>query len=208
MTDILDENLSIDLGALSALESFILARIESFRSIYFHRVGRSVQIMLAMAMEAAKDELGLTKFQSPEQYLSLDDYTMWTKLKECEKSRGIMKDLERRRLLKCVYDQTFYMRDKTVSSIFSVDQIRNEIRDQIASAADIESTAVMLDVPTVPSVPYRHSVFMEPMEIPVFRKTGDEQKIPQRLSEISGIFDVLRGFINILRVYTDARHAS
>ncbi|UCG44911.1 MAG: HD domain-containing protein [Candidatus Bathyarchaeota archaeon] len=205
MTDVLDENLSIDLGALSALESFILARIESFRSIYFHRVGRSVQIMLAVAMEAAKDELGLTEFQSPERYLSLNDYIMWTKLKECEKSRGIMEDLERRRLLKCVYDQTFYMRDKTVSSIFSVDQIRNEIRDQIASAADVESTAVMIDVPTVPSVPYRHSAFMEPMEIPVFRKTGD-QKVSQRLSEISGIFDVLRGFINILRVYTDAKH--
>jgi hypothetical protein len=28
-------------------------------------------------------------------------------------------------------------------------------------------------------------------------------RIPQRLSEISKIFEVLKGFMNILRVYTD-----
>lgn len=206
MLDILNENLAIDLGALSALESFILARIESFRSIYFHRVGRAVQIMLAMAMEEAKDELGLTDFKSPEQYLVLNDYTMWTMLKECKKSKAIIENLERRRLLKCVYDQTFYMKDKTVSSIFGVEEIRNQIRDQIASEAEVEPRSVVIDVPTLPSVPYRHSVLLEPMEIPVFHKTRDGQKIPQRLSEISAIFDVLRGFMNILRVYTDEKH--
>jgi len=206
MLDILNENLAIDLGALSALESFILARIESFRSIYFHRVGRAVQIMLATAMEEAKDELGLTDFKSPEQYLALNDYTMWTMLKECKKSKAIIENLERRRLLKCVYDQTFYMKDKTVSSIFSVEEIRNQIRDQIASEAKVEPRSVVIDVPTLPSVPYQHSVLLEPMEIPVFHKTRDGQKIPQRLSEISAIFDVLRGFMNILRVYTDEKH--
>jgi HD superfamily phosphohydrolase len=206
MLDILNENLAIDLGALSALESFILARIESFRSIYFHRVGRAVQIMLAMAMEEAKDELGLTDFKSPEQYLTLNDYTMWTMLKECKISKEIIQNLERRRLLKCVYDRTFYMKDKTVSSIFSVEEIRNQIRNQIASEAEVEPRSVVIDVPTLPSVPYRHSVLLEPMEIPVFHKTHGGQKIPQRLSEISGIFDVLRGFMNILRVYTDEKH--
>ena len=41
MLDVLGENLAVDVGALSALESFVLARLESFRSIYFHRVGRA-----------------------------------------------------------------------------------------------------------------------------------------------------------------------
>jgi hypothetical protein len=59
MLDVLDDNLAVDLGALSALESFILARIESFKSIYFHRVSRAAQIMLATAMEQAKDDIGL-----------------------------------------------------------------------------------------------------------------------------------------------------
>ncbi|KPV61455.1 MAG: HD domain protein [Candidatus Bathyarchaeota archaeon BA1] len=202
MLDIIDENLAIDLGALSALESFILARIESFKSIYFHRVARSAQIMIAMAMEEARDELGLVDFQSPEEYLSLDDYSVWAMLKRCEKSRGITEDLERRRLLKCAYDQTFYVRDMMISSIFSNEKIRNQIRDQIASEARVEPQSVVIDVPTLASVPYRHSVLLEPMEIPVFYKTRDGRKIPQRLSDISGIFDVLKGFVNILRVYT------
>ena len=58
-------------------------------------------------------------------------------------------------------------------------------------------------MPTVPSVPYHHSVLMEPMEIPAFYKTLEGERIPRRLSEISKIFEVLKGFMNILRVYTE-----
>jgi HD superfamily phosphohydrolase len=206
MLDVIDENLAVDLGALSALESLILARIESFKSIYFHRVGRAAQIMIAIAMEEAKDELGLVDFKAVEEYLAFNDYTVWTMLKNCEKSKGLMENLERRRLLKCAYDQTFYVRDKMVSSIFSVEEIRNQMTEKIASEADIDPRLVVIDVPTLPSVPYRHSVLLEPMEIPVFNKTRDGKKIPQRLSDISRIFDVLKGFVNILRVYTVEEH--
>jgi len=171
MLDVLGENLAVDVGALSALESFVLARLESFRSIYFHRVGRAAQIMLATAMEKAKDELGLVDFDSPEDYLALNDYTVWSMLKECKKSRGIMDDLERRRLLKCAYDRTFHVREKMVPSIFSVEEVRDQMRNKIASEAGVEPQAIVLDVPTVPSVPYHHSDLLEPMEIPVFQKT-------------------------------------
>jgi hypothetical protein len=206
LLDVLGENLAVDVGALSALESFVLARLESFRSIYFHRVGRAAQIMLATAMEQAKDELGLVDYDSPEDYLALNDYTVWAKLKECEKSRGIMENLERRKLLKCAYDRTFYAREKMVPSLFSVDEIRDQMRNKIASEAGVESESVVIDVPTVPSVPYHHSDLLEPMEIPVFQKTRTGEKIPLRLSDISSVFDVLKGFINILRVYTDEKY--
>jgi len=206
MLDVIGENLAVDVGALSALESFVLARLESFRSIYFHRVGRAAQIMLATAMEKAKDELGLVDFDSPEDYLALNDYTVWTMLKECKKSRGIMENLERRKLLKCAYDRTFHVREKMVPSIFNVDEVREQMRNKIASEAGVEPQAIVIDVPTVPSVPYHHSDLLEPMEIPVFQKTRTGEKIPLRLSDISSVFDVLRGFINILRVYTDEKH--
>jgi len=206
MLDVLGENLAVDVGALSALESFVLARLESFRSIYFHRVGRAAQIMLATAMEEANDELGLVEFDSPEDYLALNDYTVWTMLKECKKSRGIMENLERRRLLKCAYNRTFHVREKMVPSIFSVDEVREQMRNKIASEAGVEPQAIVIDVPTVPSVPYHHSDLLEPMEIPVFQKTRKGEKIPLRLSDISAVFDVLKGFINILRVYTDEKH--
>ena len=204
--DVLDENLAVDLGALSALESFVIARIESFKSIYFHRVGRAAQIMLAIAMEKANEELGLTRFKTPEEYLAMDDYTVWTMLKNCEKSSEIIKNLERRRMLKCAYERTFYEKDTMVSNIFGREAYRKQLQADIAKEAEVETEAVIIDVPTVPSVPYHHSVLMEPMEIPVFYKTREGEKILQRLSEISKIFDVLKGFINILRVYTDEKN--
>jgi HD superfamily phosphohydrolase len=204
--DVMDGNLAVDMGALSTLESFIIARIESFKSIYFHRVGRAAQIMLATALERADEELGLSSFKTPEEYLSMDDYTVWAMLKNCKKSSPIIKNLERRRMLKCAYEQTFYVKDKTVSNIFSAEEFRNQIRNKIAKDAKVDPEAIIIDVPTVPSVPYHHSMFMEPMEIPVFSKTRDGKKEVKRLSEISGIFDVLKGFINILRVYTDEKN--
>jgi HD superfamily phosphohydrolase len=206
MMDVLGENLAVDVGALSALESFVLARLESFRSIYFHRVGRAAQIMLATAMENAKDELGLVKFDTPDDYLALTDYTVWTKLRECKKSKAIMNNLERRNLLKCAYDRTFHVKDKMVPSIFCVDEVRDQVRNKIAQDAEVDPQVIMIDVPTVPSVPYHHSDLLEPMEIPVFQKTRNGEKIPLRLSDISSVFDVLKGFINILRVYTEKKY--
>ncbi len=206
MLDVIDGNLAVDVGALSALESFILARIESFKSIYFHRVSRAAQIMLAMAMEKAKDDIGLVNFKTPEEYLSLNDYTVWTMLKLCEKSRKIMENLERRRLLKCAYDQTFHIKDVTVSKLFSTEEIRSEMRDKIAEKAGVNPQLVVIDVPTLPSVPYHHSALIEPMEIPILRKTKDGKKIAQRLSEVSRIFDALKGFINVIRVYTEEKY--
>jgi len=201
--DVLGENLAVDLGALSALESLIIARIESFKSIYFHRVGRAAQIMLAIAMEKANKELGLTDFRTPGEYLAMDDYTVWTMLKNCGKSSQIIENLERRKMLKCAYERTFYEKDTMISNVFGREAYREQLQREIAKEAAVETELVIIDVPTVPSVPYHHSVLMESMEIPVFSKTQEGGKTPQRLSEISRIFETLKGFINILRVYTD-----
>ncbi len=200
--DVLGEDLAVEVGALSALESLIIARIESFKSIYFHRVGRAAQIMLAKAMERANEELGLTRFKTTEQYLAMDDYTVYTMLKNCKKSSGIIGNLERRKMLKCAYEKTFYEKDAMVSNIFSRETHRKQLQDEIAREAKVGVDAVTIDVPTVPSVPYEHSVLMESMEIPVFQRTQEGEKVPQRLSEISKIFETLKGFINIMRVYT------
>jgi HD superfamily phosphohydrolase len=201
--DVLGEDLAVEVGALSALEAFMIARIESFKSIYFHRVGRAAQIMLAMAMEQANEELGLTAFKTPEEYMEMDDYTVWSALKHCEKSKGIIADLEQRRMLKCAYERTFYQKDMMVSNIFGREAYRRQMQSEIAKEAGVDTEAVVIDVPTVPSVPYHHAVLMESMEIPVFSRTPSGGKALQRLSDISKIFETLKGFMNILRVYTN-----
>ena len=202
--DVLGEDLAVELGALSALEAFIIARIESFKSIYFHRVGRAAQIMLAMAMEKADKELGLTAFKTPEEYLEMDDYTVWAALKKCELSKPIIDDLEHRRMLKCAYERTFIEKDTMVSNIFGREAYRQQMQREIAKEAAVETDAVVIDVPTVPSVPYHHAVLMEAMEIPVFSRTQTGKKATYRLSDVSKIIENLKGFINILRVYTNA----
>ena len=117
-----------------------------------------------------------------------------------------MKNLERRNLLKCAYDRTFHVKEKMVTSIFCVDEVREQVRNKIAQEAGLDPQVIVIDVPTVPSVPYHHSDLLEPMEIPVFKKTRAGEKIPLRLSDISSVFDVLKGFINILRVYTEKKY--
>ena len=201
--DVLGENLAVELGALSALEAFMIARIESFKSIYFHRVGRAAQIMLAMAMEKADKELGLTAFKTPEEYLTMDDYTVWAALKKCESSKSIINDLEHRRMLKCAYERTFYEKDTMVSNIFGREAYRQQMQREIAKEAGVAAEAVFIDVPTVPSVPYHHAVLMEAMEIPVFNRTQTGKKATYCLSDVSKIIENLKGFINILRVYTN-----
>ena len=199
--DVLGENLAVELGALSALEAFVIARIESFKSIYFHRVGRAAQIMLATAMDKANKELGLTAFKTPEEYMALDDYTVWAALRKCKASNEIISNLENRRMLKCAYERTFYEKDAMISNLFGRETYRRQVQSEIASEASVELESVIIDVPTVPSVPYHHAVLMESMEIPVFTRQAGEKKL-QRLSESSRIFETLKGFMNILRVYT------
>jgi uncharacterized protein len=202
--DLLGENLAVELGALSALEAFVIARIESFKSIYFHRVGRAAQIMLSLAMEKADKELGLTAFKTPEEYLAIDDYTIWGALKKCRASNEIISNLENRRMLKCAYERTFYEKDDMISKLFGQESYRNKICEEIAQGAGIAADGVMIDVPTVPSVPYHQGVLMGSTELPVFTRSPAGEKKLQRLSESSKIFETLKGFMNILRVYTDA----
>jgi HD superfamily phosphohydrolase len=200
--DVLDNNIAVDLTALTTLETFILARIESFRAIYFHRVSRAVQIMLERAMNLAKDELELTEFEKVEDYLELDDYTMWTYLKESKRSKNIIEMLERRELLKQAYEKTFLAKDETLTSVLTNEKIRVELENEIAAASDLPPEGVTIDVPSLPSVATSHAMSPEQMEIPMFYKDTDGRKTPRRLSDASKIIDLLRGYMNIVRVYT------
>src|SRR2546425_7568287 len=206
--DIVEGNLSVDGTAVATLESFLLARLESFRTIYFHRASRAVQIMIVQALEAAKDELNLLAFDRPEDYLRLDDYKVWTDLKECKQSKKIMQDLEARRLLKCSYEKTLFAQEELVSNVIAKESVRDKIRDEIANKARVRSEDVMIDVPTLPSVPYHNAVEIQPLDIPVFRRGLNGKKEIVQLSEISRIIGVLRTFMNLVRVYTKEQYRS
>ena len=200
--DIVENNLSVDGTAVATLESFLLARFESFRTIYFHKASRAVQIMLVRALEAAKDELHLLDFDRPEDFLKLDDYKMWTELKECKKSRSIMQDLQTRRLLKCAYEHTIFSPEEKLSDMISNERVRADFEKEIARKAKITGEDVFIDAPTLPSVPYHSNSDLQPMDIPVFKHSPHGKKELVPLSDASRIVGVLQTFMNLVRVYT------
>jgi len=106
-------------------------------------------------------------------------------------------------MLKCAYERTFYDKDTMISNIFGRESYRRQMQSEIAKEASVNIESVIIDVPTVPSVPYHHAVLMESMEIPVFTKNQAGERSQERLSEMSKIFETLKGFMNILRVYTN-----
>ena len=200
--DVLNGNLAVDVTALSTLESFILARLESFRTIYFHKTSRAAQIMLLKALEYAKDDLDIAQLGSVDEYLALDDDVVWATLRRNAKSRTIVDDLNRRRLLKCAYEKTFFVKDEFLSSLFTKDTVRVKMEEEIAHKAKVAVEDVSIDLPSLPSVPYHSATELEPMDIPVFYRGPNGEKLPQKISEISKIVDVLMAYMNIIRVYT------
>ena len=200
--DVLDGNLAVDVTALPTLESLILARLESFKAIYFHRACRAVQMMLLKALEAAKDELGILHARSPEEYLEWDDYTVWSKLWANPRSKEIVRAIAARKLLKCAYERTFYAKDELASSVFTKETVRLKLEEEIGSKAKVPVSEVGIDVPTLPSVPYHYAMQMGPIDIPIFAKTRSGEKIPQKITNISKVLDDMRVFMNIVRVYT------
>ncbi|TMI58328.1 HD domain-containing protein [Candidatus Bathyarchaeota archaeon] len=206
--DIVENKLSVDGAAVATLESFLLARFESFRTIYFHKASRAVQIMIVKALEAARDELRLLDFDSPEDFLKLDDYKVWTELKECKKSRNIMKDLETRRLLKCAYEHTIFSPEEKLSDMISNERVRADFEKEIARKAKITGEDVFIDAPTLPSVPYHSNSDLQPMDIPVFKHSPHGKKELVPLSDASRIVGVLQTFMNLVRVYTKKPYRS
>lgn len=204
--DILDGNLAVDITALPALESLILARLESFRAIYFHRACRAVQMMILKALDAAKEDLQILKVKTPDEYLEWDDYTVWSKLLLNAQSRQIILELSERKLLKCAYEKTFFAKDELVSSVFTNENVRLKLEEEIAVKAHVPPSDVGIDVPSLPSVPYHYAMDVGPIDIPIFSKTRTGEKIPQKITDLSKIVDVLSVFMNIIRVYTKEQY--
>ena len=156
--DILDGNLAVDVTALPTLESLIMARLESFRAIYFHRACRAVQMMMLKALDAAKEDLEILKVKTPDEYMEWDDYTVWSKLLLNPQSRQIIRELSERKLLKCAYERTFFAKDELVSSVFTNENVRLKLEEEIAAKAKVPVSDVGIDVPSLPSVPYHYAM--------------------------------------------------
>jgi HD superfamily phosphohydrolase len=207
--DVFDNALAMNIAALYALEAFVIARYEMFKAVYFHRTVRAAEIMIVRAMDYANEHLELTSFQKPTDYLQLEDATVLFRLrsikplrtKKIRISQEFAELYSNRQLLKCVHTTIIHHRNEFYTNLMSRDEIRNQIVEEIGEKTGVDPNYILIDVPTVPSVPY-YPQLGKPSDIPVFQRLPNGSKERQILSEYSPIIDALIGYMDIVRIYT------
>ena len=204
--------IEFDIAARGALESFLVARYEMFLNVYYHKTVRSVEVLLVKLMHAADDLLGLTAFSTPEEFLALDDMSLISRLRginpsesdEAKETAELVQMLDSRIFYKSVFEKVLHTNDRFVSKILTKRKVRESIQEEIASSANVPTDEVIVDVPTLPSVPYNpHQV--NPMEIGIFQVI-DGKKVSHNLSEYSNIAEMMKGYLDVIRVYTFDRN--
>ncbi|MDW8033972.1 MAG: HD domain-containing protein [Nitrososphaerota archaeon] len=205
------DSLAIDEAALYALESLFIARYMMFKAVYFHRTVRAAVIMLSRAMLLVDDIIGLTDFKTPEEYVSLDDYSVIEKIisidednEESRLAKKLVSGYLNRSLLKSVFEIFIHHEDPLYHSLISRPLLRKSLEKEIAEEAGINPRMVFLDLPSVPSLPYhpdyrggKHGGF----EVKIVGRENGEKKLKQAF-EVSLMIQSLRGFIGLARVYT------
>ena len=203
-----DYQMQFDIAARGALESFLVARYEMFLNVYYHKTVRSVEVMLVKLIEAADKVLGLTSFSSPEEFLELDDMSLISRVRNIDPSESedakeavkMVNLLDSRTLYKSAFEKVIHTQDRFVSKILTKSKVRESIQEEIASIAGVNHDEVIVDVPTLPSVPYNpHQLY--PMEIRIF-EIVDGKRIPHNLSEYSNIAEMMKTYLDVIRVYT------
>lgn len=207
-----DFEMYFDIAARGALESFLVARYEMFLNVYYHKTVRSVEVMLIKLIAAADRVLNLTAFTTPEEFLALDDMSLVSRIRRIDPSESddaqeasrMMEMLDSRILYKSAFEKVLHTEDRFVSKVLTKKRVRESIQDEIASIAKVPSDEVIVDVPTLPSVPYNpHQI--DPMEINIF-EVIEGTRIPRKLSEFSNIAQMMKVYLDVIRVYTFDRH--
>ena len=201
-----------DLAARGALEAFLVARYEMFLNVYYHKTVRSVEIMLVKMITAADSILNFTAFSTPEEYLQLDDESLIARIRkinpkdseEAYEAIKLVKNLDSRILYKSAFEKVLHTQDRFVSKVLTKRKVRESIEEEIASSAGVPPEEIIVDVPTLPSIPYNPNQ-LSPMEIRIFELV-DGERILHNLSEYSNIAEMMKGYLDVIRVYTSNQY--
>jgi uncharacterized protein len=223
---VVGNELAISQAAVFAFEALMISRYEMFRAVYFHRTVRAAELMLIKSMSLADKALNLTDLSLPN-YLSLTDEITLYRIsnldpgsdKDLKLAKKLAIDYQRRRLLKCVFEQTVQMRDNFLNSIFNQRGFRESLEAQIADRANVDIGDVWVDVPTAPSVPVSSAresfreitVVKSAIEGEIsrgkLRRPIDLQAYSLGISQLP-LIGTLAGYMDVMRVYTTAENRS
>ncbi|MFP4005577.1 MAG: hypothetical protein ACLFUR_02540, partial [Candidatus Hadarchaeia archaeon] len=136
--------------------------------------------------------------------LNPDDYSGAEK-EGAEKAEKIFRDLESRNLIKTAFDRDVHVKDEYVAKLLGDYAVRRGREKEIASRAGVDPEHVTVDVPTLASMPY-YPRDIDPAEVPLFEKDVDGKKREVSLSRNSRLVNVLRGYVDLIRVYTPQKY--
>ncbi len=141
-----DGELVLDEGNVQTAESLLVARALMNPTVYTHHVARISKSMLRQAVELVIDEEEAT----PEIIQRMDDAELEVTLRECESTAETARRLAHRDL----YKRAVWAELQTVpDDILSADHSQiSAFEHEIATAADVDTEAVILDIPSKPSM--------------------------------------------------------
>ena len=213
-----DGDIAVDSKVISALETFMIARYQMFLNVYYHHTVRAAEIMLREAMDNAHDLIGLTTFDDIEEYLKWDDSHFISSLraldpeefsgenqKRAKIAKGTFQRLEDRDLIKSSYEKEVHLEDEYVAKLLSDDSLRHSKESEIADKAGVDPELVMVDVPTLASMPY-YPRDIDPEEVPIYKVNVNGEKEKISLFEHSQFVNVLSGYVDLIRVFTTEDH--
>jgi uncharacterized protein len=210
--EVVGNKLAIDEAAKFAFEALIIARYEMFRAVYFHRAVRAAELMLIKSMLLSDRELGLTDL-SLQNYLSLTDEITLNRIRQLKpngtsdlkKAKLLAENYYSRKLLKCVFEQPVQRKNRLFSTNLAQTRFRDQLANEIAAMAGVDSDEIFVDVPTAPSVPL--SSAKEALENVTLvksrrREIGDRQKAYEMGIEKFPLVSAISGYLDVIRVYT------
>ncbi len=177
-------DLGIHRRALESVEALLMARLLSFRTIYYHKTSRAVQLMLEKGMELLIEsgELDLeAMLNDVNSFLDVDDYTMWSFMKMHETSAEILKDIANRRIFKVAYG---------VNGVSLNEKELKTLKEELLNKTGIKEEDLLIDNPSM--------VFIKDKAIPrIFDESGTFSPF-----EVSPVLNRLRDIkMSVLRVY-------
>ncbi len=207
-----DSTIEFSIAARGALEAFLVARYEMFLNVYYHKTVRSVEVMLVKLIDSANKVLGFTSFSTPEEFLEMDDHSLISQVRKIKATESddaaeavrLINSLDSRILYKPAFEKILHTNDCFVSKVLTKKKVRESLQEEIAAGADVPAEDVIVDVPTLPSVPY-NPVLIDPMEIGIF-EIVEGKKVSRCLSDFSNIAEMMKVYLDVIRVYTFDRH--
>jgi HD superfamily phosphohydrolase len=143
---LVDGELVLDEGNVQTAESLLLARALMHPTVYGHHVARISKAMLRRATEALLE----AGEPSAAEVRRMDDHELLVAVRDCPASAGVADRLRRRDLLKrAVWAELDHVPDGVVDADHGT--LRERERE-IADAAEVDPSQVVVDVPPRPSM--------------------------------------------------------